>query len=71
MSLGETVGRLCLSLASVRLAWRMWSPLTRSLYVNMRSGPDRQAGGRTTSSRSARKRFSVCIFTRRLSETDC
>nr|XP_017834296.1 protein-L-histidine N-pros-methyltransferase isoform X5 [Callithrix jacchus] len=36
------VGWLCLSLASVWLARRMWtlrSPLTRSLYVNMTSGP--------------------------------
>ena len=35
-------GWLCLSLASVWLAQRMWtlrSPLTRSLYVNMTSGP--------------------------------
>nr|XP_021527976.1 methyltransferase-like protein 9 isoform X2 [Aotus nancymaae] len=36
------VGWLCLSLASVWLARKMWtlrSPLTRSLYVNMTSGP--------------------------------
>ncbi|KAF3827109.1 hypothetical protein GH733_002595 [Mirounga leonina] len=53
------LGRLCLSLASVWLAWRMWmlwSPLTRSLYVNMRSGLDRLTGprpvGRRTTSRN-------------------
>ncbi|XP_009194408.1 methyltransferase-like protein 9 isoform X4 [Papio anubis] len=46
------VGWLCLSLASVWLAQRMWtlrSPLTRSLYVNMTSGPGgpaTAAGGR-------------------------
>lgn len=46
------VGWLCLSLASVWLARRMWtlrSPLTRSLYVNMTSGPGgpaAAAGGR-------------------------
>ncbi|KAF4015662.1 hypothetical protein G4228_007231 [Cervus hanglu yarkandensis] len=45
-------GWLCLSLASVWLARRMWplrSPLTRSLYVNMTSGPGgpaAAAGGR-------------------------
>lgn len=45
-------GWLCLSLASVWLARRMWtlrSPLTRSLYVNMTSGPGgpaAPAGGR-------------------------
>ncbi|XP_059887869.1 protein-L-histidine N-pros-methyltransferase isoform X1 [Delphinus delphis] len=46
-------GWLCLSLASVWLAQRMWtlrSPLTRSLYVNMTSGPGgpaaAAAGGR-------------------------
>ncbi|KAM5330502.1 protein-L-histidine N-pros-methyltransferase isoform 4-T4 [Glossophaga mutica] len=45
-------GWLCLSLASVWLARKMWtlrSPLTRSLYVNMTSGPGgpaAPAGGR-------------------------
>ncbi|XP_059123528.1 protein-L-histidine N-pros-methyltransferase isoform X5 [Peromyscus eremicus] len=48
-------GWLCLSLASVWLARRMWtlrSPLSRSLYVNMTSGPGGPAaaagGGKDT-----------------------
>ena len=42
-------GWLCLSLASVWLARRMWtlrSPLTRSLYMNMTSGLGWAGGGR-------------------------
>ena len=43
-------GWLCLSLASVWLARRMWtlrSPLTRSLYMNMTSGLGWAGGGRS------------------------
>uniref|UniRef100_A0A8C5W538 Methyltransferase 9, His-X-His N1(pi)-histidine n=1 Tax=Microcebus murinus TaxID=30608 RepID=A0A8C5W538_MICMU len=68
-------GWLCLSLASVWLARRMWtlrSPLTRSLYVNMTSGPGgpaAAAGGRKENHQVARKRLNVCVFTRSISET--
>nr|ACQ45696.1 truncated methyltransferase-like 9 protein [Rattus norvegicus] len=68
-------GWLCLSLASVWLARRMWtlrSPLSRSLYVNMTSGPGGPAaatgGGKDThqfmcaTERNYANHFSLSLF---------